>query len=94
MIYEEKLPIDHETAMVAHEFKIDPSTFALNGGEDYELLFCIRQGDYEKIRDNAEISIIGHITSITHQRDLISTSGNVVSLKAQGWDSFDKKEKE
>lgn len=88
VIYEEKIPVDMQTATVAHDFKIDPTTFALNGGEDYELLFCVSQQDYEKIKDVESISIIGHVTDNPAQTDLISTSGNVIPLRAQGWDSF------
>jgi thiamine-monophosphate kinase len=88
VIYEEKIPVDVQTATTAHEFSIDPATFALNGGEDYELLFCIDQKDYEKIKDIEQISIIGHITDDPNQGDMVSTSGGVVALKAQGWDSF------
>ncbi len=90
VLYEEKIPIDMQTAAVGHEFKIDPTTFALNGGEDYELLFTINQSDYEKIKDQEIISIIGHITENPAQRDLVATSGNIVTLRAQGWDSFRK----
>jgi thiamine-monophosphate kinase len=88
VIYEEKIPIDLQTATVAHEFKIDPTTFALNGGEDYELLFCISQSDYEKIKDSDQVSVIGHITENPTQKDLVTTSGNLIPIKAQGWDSF------
>jgi thiamine-monophosphate kinase len=88
VVYEEKIPIDMQTSATAHEFKIDPTTFALNGGEDYELLFCIRQEDYEKVKENDMISIIGHITDNPHQADLVTTSGSQLPLKAQGWDSF------
>jgi thiamine-monophosphate kinase len=88
VIYEEKIPIDVQTATTAHEFNIDPTTFALNGGEDYELLFCIQQSDYEKIKDNELISIIGHITDNPGQAEMVSSSGSMISLKAQGWDSF------
>lgn len=88
VIYEEKIPVDMQTAAVAHEFKIDPTTFALNGGEDYELLFTIRQTDYEKVKDAERIKIIGHITENPAQTDMVSTSGNIVTLRAQGWDSF------
>ncbi|MFN3554548.1 MAG: thiamine-phosphate kinase [Bacteroidales bacterium] len=88
VIYEEKIPIDMQTAGVAHDFRIDPTTFALSGGEDYELLFCISQADYEKIKDVEDISIIGHITSNPAQADLVSTSGNIIPISAQGWDSF------
>ncbi|TVQ89325.1 MAG: thiamine-phosphate kinase [Bacteroidetes bacterium] len=90
VIYEEKLPIDVQTATIAHEFKIDPTTFALNGGEEYELLFTIDQKDYDKIKGVEEITVIGHITENPSQTDLISTSGNVITLRAQGWDSFRK----
>jgi thiamine-monophosphate kinase len=93
VIYEDKIPIDLQTASVAHDFKIDPTTFALNGGEDYELLFTINQSDYEKIKDSEYISIIGHITDNLSQADLITTSGNVVPITAQGWDSFKKSDK-
>ncbi len=88
VIYEEKLPVDMQTAATAHEFKIDPTTFALNGGEDYELLFCIQQQDFEKIKDNEKIRIIGHIEENPGQTDMVSTSGNIITLRAQGWDSF------
>lgn len=88
VIYEEKLPVDMQTATTAHEFKIDPTTFALNGGEDYELLFCVKQEDFEKIKDNEKISIIGHIEANPGQTDMVSTSGNIITLRAQGWDSF------
>ncbi len=90
LIYEEKIPIDVQTASIAHDFNIDPSTFALIGGEDYELLFTISQSDYDKIKDNAEISVIGHITANQQQVDLITSSGNQVPLTAQGWDAFKK----
>ncbi|TVQ10176.1 MAG: thiamine-phosphate kinase [Bacteroidetes bacterium] len=88
VIYEDKIPVDMQTAGVAHEFKIDPTTFALNGGEDYELLFTIRQSDYEKIKDVASVSIIGHITENPAQADMVSSSGSIVELKAQGWDAL------
>jgi thiamine-monophosphate kinase len=88
VIYEEKIPVDLQTSTTAHEFGIDPTTFALNGGEDYELLFCINQKDYDKLKDNDKISIIGHITENAGQADLVSASGSVVPLQAQGWDSF------
>ena len=88
VIYEEKIPVDVQTATVAHEFKIDPTTFALNGGEDYELLFTISQKDYDKISELEKIAVIGHITENAAQADLVSTSGNVITIRAQGWDSF------
>ncbi len=87
-IYEEKLPLEMQVGAIANEFNIDPTTFALNGGEDYELLFTVRQQDYEALKEEETISIVGHITSDLQQKSLITTSGSFVPLKAQGWDSF------
>lgn len=87
-IYEEKIPLDPMTFDTAREFGIDPTTCALNGGEDYELLFTIVQSDYDKIKNSADISIIGHITDSASGCHLISKSGNVHPLKAQGWNAF------
>jgi thiamine-monophosphate kinase len=89
-LYEEKIPIDPMTYDTARTFGIDPTTCALNGGEDYELLFTVAQADYEKIKHSADISIIGHITDATSGCQLISKSGNAHSLKAQGWNTFKK----
>ncbi|MFN8406250.1 MAG: thiamine-phosphate kinase [Sphingobacteriaceae bacterium] len=89
-LYEEKIPIDPMTYDTARTFGIDPTTCALNGGEDYELLFTVAQADYEKIKHSADISIIGHITDATSGCQLISKSGNAHSLKAQGWNAFKK----
>jgi thiamine-monophosphate kinase len=89
-IYEDKIPIDPQTFERAREFHLDPTVCALNGGEDYELLFTIRQGDYEKIREHLDISIIGHMTDAASGTNLIDKSGNIVTLKAQGWDGLTK----
>jgi thiamine-monophosphate kinase len=87
-IYEEKIPVDVQTVQVAEEFKIDPTTCALNGGEDYELLFTIKQGDYEKLKDVEGISVVGHITEENAGVNLISRSGTSVPITAQGWNAF------
>jgi thiamine-monophosphate kinase len=87
-VYEEKIPIDPMTFETAREFNLDPTVCALSGGEDYELLFTIKQTDYEAIRHNADISIIGHITEPSAGCNLVSRSGNVHQLKAQGWNAF------
>jgi thiamine-monophosphate kinase len=89
-LYEEKIPIDITTASVAEEFKIDSTTAALNGGEDYELLFTIKHSDYEKIKDMEGISIIGHMTDKSEGENLITRSGTSIQLKAQGWEAFKK----
>jgi len=88
VIYEEKLPIDHRMATVAHEFKLDPATCALSGGEDYELLFTIRQDDYEKIKSLEGISVIGHMAEGSAGAHLVTTSGQWVALTSQGWDGL------
>ncbi|MCD4790245.1 MAG: thiamine-phosphate kinase [Bacteroidales bacterium] len=90
-IYEEKIPIDVTTATMAQEFEIDPTTAALNGGEDYELLFTIKQDDYDKIKDIMGISVIGNLTEKNEGVNLISRSGTSVPITAQGWDAFLKK---
>ena len=87
-IYEDKIPIDPQTYERAREFNLDPIVCALNGGEDYELLFTINQKDYEKLREHLDISIIGHMTDKASGINLIDKSENVVKLTAQGWDGL------
>jgi len=85
-IYEEKIPLDQQTMDMSMEFQIDPTTAALNGGEDYELLMTISQEEYEKIKEHPDITVIGHITEEESGINLISRSGTSVPIKAQGWD--------
>ncbi len=87
-IYEDKIPIDPTTFSSARSFELDPITVALNGGEDYELLFTIKQEDYDKIKGNPNLTTIGHITDKSSGISMITNSGNQIELKAQGWDSF------
>lgn len=87
-IYEEKLPIDPMTYDTARELGLDPTVCALNGGEDYELLFTIRQSDYDRLKNDVDISIIGHITDKNSGVKMVSKSNNVHELKAQGWNAF------
>lgn len=89
-IYEDKLPIDPVTYETARELGLDPTVCALNGGEDYELLFTIKQSDYEKLKNDVDISIIGHITDKNSGAQMISKSNVVHELKAQGWNAFKK----
>ena len=84
-IYDEKIPLADETRKFAEETLIVPTTFAMNGGEDYELLFTISQDDFEKIKNNPLISIIGHITEQSKGNFLVMSDGNEIELKAQGW---------
>jgi thiamine-monophosphate kinase len=88
IIYEEKIPVDHQTNDVADTFKIHPVTFAMNGGEDYELLFTLPLSDYEKIKDLKDIFIIGHIMDAASGTNLMTKSSQVVPITAQGWDHF------
>ncbi len=84
-IYADKIPIHSETKKVASEFDIDPLVTALNGGEDYELLFTVPVTDYDKIAPRPEISVIGHITGDEPGISLISSGGSEIRIEAQGW---------
>lgn len=87
-IFEDKIPIDTLAFETAIEFKLNPVTCALNGGEDYELLFTISQGDYEKIKNHPDIHFIGYVHENKEQNILITKQETVVPLRAQGWDHF------
>ena len=84
-LYEDKIPMDYETKKMADELNINPLVAALNGGEDYELLFTIQLSDYEKIKNDPDFTIIGHITDAAEGTNLITTGGSKILLKAQGW---------
>ena len=87
-IYEYKIPIDPQTYERAQEFNMDPTICALSGGEDYELLFTIRQVDYETLRPSMDIAIIGHMRDKASGANLIDRSGGSITLRAQGWDAL------
>lgn len=87
-LYEEKIPIDPITFETAREFNLDPTICALSGGEDYELLFTVDIGDYEKIKNSMDITIIGHITNEAKGCLMVAKSGTVHELKAQGWNAL------
>jgi thiamine-monophosphate kinase len=87
-IYEDKVPIDNSTYETAIEFKLDPITCALNGGEDYELLFTITKADQEKIKNHPDIHFIGYTHERKSENVLITKQGTIVPLTAQGWDHF------
>lgn len=85
-VYEEKIPIDYATTMVCSEFgQMLPVSNALNGGEDYELLFTIKQSDYEKIKDCNEVHVIGHITDQSMGTMMVTPQNTTIELRAQGW---------
>jgi len=87
-LYEEKIPIDPTTFAIARDFNLDPITCAMNGGEDYELLFTIKQADYDKIKGNPNMSVIGHMTDKASAYQLITNGGSSVDVTAQGWDAL------
>lgn len=84
-IYEEHIPIDYQTAVQAEEFNMNLTTCALNGGEDYELLFTVPIADHEKISEMEGVKMIGHITKPELGLAIITRDGNEMELKAQGW---------
>lgn len=87
-LFEEKIPIDPEVTMTSGEFKLNSTTSALNGGEDYELLFTINQKDFEKIKNHPFLSVIGHACNLKDGCQLITGLGHQIELSAQGWQSF------
>ncbi|MCC6684448.1 MAG: thiamine-phosphate kinase [Bacteroidia bacterium] len=89
-LYEEKIPVAQNTFDMARVFNLDPTMCALNGGEDYELLFTVSQNDYDKIKNVSEVSIIGHATEKSAGVQLITKAGNVHDITAQGWNHFRK----
>lgn len=91
-VYDEKFPIDTKVSTTAIDFNVDPATCALNGGEDYELLFSIKQEDFDKIKGNPHMTVIGHYTSKDSGLYMIDKQGSAIELKAQGWSHFDKED--
>jgi thiamine-monophosphate kinase len=89
-VYDEKLPIDPTTYQTARDFNLDPSTCALNGGEDYELLFTIKQADFEKIKGSPHMTVIGHIVEEGAGIYLVDRAGALIPIQAQGWNHFDR----
>ena len=84
-IYEKNIPIDYQTAVMAEEMNMNVTTCALNGGEDYELLFTVPIGDHEKIEQIEGVKMIGHITEEKYGRLLVTRDNQEFELKAQGW---------
>ncbi len=88
VIYEEKIPVHDDARNIAMQFEVSVTTCALSGGEDYELLFTVRQEDYETISRNVNISVIGYVTEKEEGANLITKSGNKHQITAQGWNAF------
>lgn len=87
-VYEDKLPIDYQAAALADEMNLNIVTCALNGGEDYELLFTCDINDYEKLIPLEDVYLIGHITKPEYGTNLVGRNGEELSLRAQGWNAF------
>ena len=87
-IYEDKIPISYQAALMAEELNMNIVTCALNGGEDYELLFTVPLDDYDKIVAMENIGIVGHITKPELGLHLVGREGEEIALKAQGWNSL------
>jgi len=88
VLYEEKIPLIDDTKQAAFKFNLDPTACALSGGEDYELLFTVRQDDYEKLKENSDISVIGYITDAEAGANIFTKGGGKHPITAQGWNAF------
>jgi thiamine-monophosphate kinase len=84
-LFEDKVPMDYQTKQMAEELNINPLVAALNGGEDYELLFTLPLEDYEKIKNDPDFTVIGHMTEAGEGVNLQTTGGSSIPLEAQGW---------
>ncbi len=91
VIYEDRIPIDPVTFDMAQTFSIVPTIAALNGGEDYELLFTVAQKDYDKIKDVPGVGVIGYITDASEGNRLVTPDNQIIELTAQGWDALKKR---
>ena len=89
-LYEDKIPLDPQVIQTCEEFDIDSTTVALSGGEDYELLFTIKQEDFPKIKANPNLTVIGHITQEKEGSHLITRADTKIPLIARGWSAFTK----
>ena len=89
-VYEKNIPIDYQTAVMAEELNMNVTTCALNGGEDYELLFTVPIGDHEKVKDMEGVKLIGHITRPELGQMLVTRDNQEFELKAQGWNPLSK----
>jgi thiamine-monophosphate kinase len=87
VLYEEKIPVNDMARQFAYKLELDPTACALSGGEDYELLFTVDQKDYEKISQNDQISIVGHIVEKEKGAVIITKGGSEYKLTAQGWNA-------
>jgi thiamine-monophosphate kinase len=89
-IYEEKIPIHDAARKAAFKFGLDPTVCALNGGEDYELIFTLKQEDYDKVTLNEEIAVVGYMSELEEGSKLLTKGGNTFDIIAQGWNAINK----
>ena len=87
-VYEDKLPIDYQTALMAEEFNMNVVTAAMNGGEDYELLFTVPLTDHQKLEKLQGVKMIGYVTAPELGAALVTRDGSELPIKAQGWNAF------
>jgi thiamine-monophosphate kinase len=90
VLYEEKIPVHEESRQAAFKFGMDPTACALSGGEDYELLFTLKQDDYDKLVLNEQISVIGYMTEAAQGAHILTKGGNKYAITAQGWNAFER----
>ncbi|MDI1254872.1 MAG: thiamine-phosphate kinase [Flavobacterium sp.] len=88
-LYEDKLPIDPQLINACEEFNLDSTTVAINGGEDYELLFTIKMEDFDKVKGNPNFTIIGHMTQESEGVHLVTRANTKIELRARGWDALE-----
>jgi thiamine-monophosphate kinase len=87
-LYEDKLPLDPQLISVCEEFQLDSTTVAINGGEDYELLFTVKMNDFDKLKGNPNFTIIGHMVEAAEGMHLITRANTKIPLKARGWNAL------
>ncbi len=87
-VYEDKLPLDPVMMNACEEFNLDATTVAINGGEDYELLFTVAMADFDKIKGNPNFTVIGHMTQESEGIHLVTRANSKIALKARGWDAI------
>ncbi|TDB69212.1 thiamine-phosphate kinase [Arundinibacter roseus] len=88
LVFEENIPIDEQVYLIGTELNLSPITAAMNGGEDYELLFTIKQADYDRVKNSPNISVIGYMTDKPAEIQLATKGGNRLPITAQGWNHF------
>ena len=89
-VYEDRIPIDYQTACMAEELNMNLVTAAMNGGEDYELLFTVSLSDHEKVENIPGVRMIGYVTEPSLGAAMVTRDGGEIPIQAQGWNAFNK----